>query len=71
MCDCKRGHINVDYFGRNVTIKVLHVEIYIDNLEWVLSLHGTVNKMKELKEIFEDKVVILGLMTWVCSKVLG
>jgi len=60
-CECKRGHINVDSFDKNVTIKILHVGIDLDNLEWVLSLPGTVKKVKELKQKFEEKVVILGV----------
>lgn len=40
-CECKRGHISVDSFVGNVTIKIILVGIDTDNLEWVLSFPGS------------------------------
>ncbi|XP_058754876.1 probable alpha,alpha-trehalose-phosphate synthase [UDP-forming] 11 [Vicia villosa] len=59
--ESKRGYIGLDYFGRNVTIKILPAGIHMGLLESVLSLPDTATRVKELKEEFEGKVVILGV----------
>lgn len=59
--ESKRGYIGVDYFGRNVTIKILPVGIHMGLLELVLSSSETAKRVKELKEEFEGKVLILGV----------
>ncbi|KAL3636337.1 putative alpha,alpha-trehalose-phosphate synthase [UDP-forming] 10 [Castilleja foliolosa] len=57
----KRGHIGLDYFGRTVYIKILPVGIHMGRQENVLNLPSTVEKVKEIKEIFKGKKVILGV----------
>lgn len=59
--ESKRGYIGVDYFGRNVTIKILPVGIHMGLLESVLSSSETAKRVKELKKEFEGKVLILGV----------
>ncbi|KAK4399733.1 putative alpha,alpha-trehalose-phosphate synthase [UDP-forming] 9 [Sesamum angolense] len=57
----KRGHIGLDYFGRTVYIKILPVGIHMGRLESVLDLPSTFNKVKEIREQFMDKKLILGV----------
>ncbi|CAI9092875.1 OLC1v1028227C1 [Oldenlandia corymbosa var. corymbosa] len=57
----KRGHIGLDYFGRTVYIKILPVGIHLGRLESVLNLPSTFDKVKEIRERFEGKKVILGV----------
>ncbi|CAL0325604.1 unnamed protein product [Lupinus luteus] len=59
--ESKRGYIGLDYYGRTVTIKILPVGIHMGQLESVLSLSETAKRVKELKEEYEGKVVILGV----------
>ncbi|KAK7329849.1 hypothetical protein VNO77_24030 [Canavalia gladiata] len=59
--ESKRGYIGLDYYGRTVTIKILPAGIHMGLLESVLSLPQTASRVKELKEQFEGKVVILGV----------
>lgn len=57
----KRGHIGLDYFGRTVYIKILPVGIHVGRLKNVLNLPSTSAKVKELKERFMDKKLIVGI----------
>ncbi|XP_061347455.1 probable alpha,alpha-trehalose-phosphate synthase [UDP-forming] 11 isoform X2 [Gastrolobium bilobum] len=57
----RRGYIGLDYYGRTVTIKILPAGIHMGQLESVLSLPHTAFRVKELKEQFRGKVVILGV----------
>ncbi|XP_075496908.1 putative alpha,alpha-trehalose-phosphate synthase [UDP-forming] 9 [Primulina tabacum] len=59
--ESKRGHIGLDYFGRTVYIKILPVGIHMGRLESVLNLPSTCNKLKEIREQFQDKKLILGV----------
>ncbi|XP_073314614.1 probable alpha,alpha-trehalose-phosphate synthase [UDP-forming] 9 [Primulina huaijiensis] len=59
--ESKRGHIGLDYFGRTVYIKILPVGIHMGRLESVLNLPSTCNKVKEIREQFQDKKLILGV----------
>ncbi|XP_073033360.1 probable alpha,alpha-trehalose-phosphate synthase [UDP-forming] 9 [Primulina eburnea] len=59
--ESKRGHIGLDYFGRTVYIKILPVGIHMGRLESVLNLPSTCNKVKEIREQFRDKKLILGV----------
>ncbi|KZV45016.1 putative alpha,alpha-trehalose-phosphate synthase [Dorcoceras hygrometricum] len=59
--ESKRGHIGLDYFGRTVYIKILPVGIHMGRLESVLNLPSTCNKVKEIREQFKDKKLILGV----------
>lgn len=57
----KRGYIELDYYGRTVSIKILPVGIHMGQLESVLSLPDTAEKVKELREKYEGKIVMLGV----------
>ncbi|XP_027329192.1 probable alpha,alpha-trehalose-phosphate synthase [UDP-forming] 9 isoform X2 [Abrus precatorius] len=57
----RAGYIGLDYYGRTVTIKILPAGIHMGLLESVLSLPQTASRVKELREQFEGKVVILGI----------
>lgn len=59
--ESKRGYIGLDYYGRTVTIKILPVGIHMGQLESVLSLPQTGDRIKELKKQYEGKIVILGV----------
>ncbi|KAL8129698.1 hypothetical protein V2J09_018853 [Rumex salicifolius] len=57
----RRGYIGLEYYGRTVSIKILPVGIHMGQLQSLLSLPETANKVKELKEEFPGKVVIVGV----------
>ncbi|KAL6505550.1 putative alpha,alpha-trehalose-phosphate synthase 9 UDP-forming [Orobanche hederae] len=57
----KRGHIGIDYFGRTVYIKILPVGIHMGRQENVLNLPSTCEKVKEIRQQFKDKKIILGV----------
>ncbi|KAF5746622.1 putative trehalose-6-phosphate synthase [Tripterygium wilfordii] len=59
--ESKRGHIGLDYFGRTVYIKILPVGIHMGRLESVLNLPSTSAKVKEIKDHFNGKKIILGI----------
>lgn len=59
--ESKRGYIGLEYYGRTVSIKILAVGIHMGQLESALSLPETAEKVRELKEQFEGKVVMLGV----------
>ncbi|KAH6822391.1 trehalose-phosphatase/synthase 9 [Perilla frutescens var. hirtella] len=59
--ESKRGHIGLDYFGRTVFIKILPVGIHMGRLESVLNLPSTLNKVREIRDKFKDKKIILGV----------
>ncbi|KAL6191521.1 hypothetical protein ACLB2K_037911 [Fragaria x ananassa] len=57
----KRGYMGLQYYGRIVSIKMLPMGIHMGQLQSVLSLGVTTEKVKALKEKFEGKIVILGV----------
>ncbi|TXG60922.1 hypothetical protein EZV62_012285 [Acer yangbiense] len=59
--ESKRGYIGLDYYGRTVSIKIQPIGIHMGQLESVLSMEETAVKVKELKERFDGKFVILGV----------
>ncbi|KAK2646486.1 hypothetical protein Ddye_021681 [Dipteronia dyeriana] len=59
--ESKRGYIGLDYYGRTVSIKIQPVGIHMVQLQSVLSMEETAVKVKELKERFDGKFVILGV----------
>ncbi|KAK7388450.1 hypothetical protein VNO78_23266 [Psophocarpus tetragonolobus] len=59
--ESKRGYIGLDYYGRTVTIKILPAGIHMGRFESFLSLPHTASRIKELKEQFKGKFVILGV----------
>lgn len=57
----KRGYIGLEYYGRTVSIKILPVGIHMGQLQSVLSLSETEEKVRELREKFKGKFVMLGV----------
>ncbi|KVI11741.1 Glycosyl transferase, family 20 [Cynara cardunculus var. scolymus] len=57
----KRGYIGLDYYGRTVSIKILPVGIHMGQIESMKSSDQTAKKVKELKKMYERKIVILGV----------
>lgn len=57
----KRGYIGLDYYGRTVTIKILPAGIHMGQLQSILSRDEIVEKVRELRERFEGKLVMLGV----------
>lgn len=57
----KRGYIGLDYYGRTVSIKILSAGIHMGQIESVMSLPDTASKVKELKENYDGKIVMLGV----------
>ncbi|KAF6169283.1 hypothetical protein GIB67_013713 [Kingdonia uniflora] len=57
----KRGYIGLEYFGRTVNIKILPVGVHMGRLESVLNLSSTASKVKEIREQFAGKMLILGV----------
>lgn len=59
--ESKRGYIGLEYYGRTVSIKILPAGIHMGQLESVMSMSETSDKVLELKRRFEGKVVLLGV----------
>lgn len=57
----KRGYIELEYYGRTVSVKILPVGIHMDQIESVKSLAETGDKVKELVERYRGKIVMLGV----------
>ncbi|VAH88383.1 unnamed protein product [Triticum turgidum subsp. durum] len=61
--ESKRGHICLEYYGRTVSIKILPVGVYMEQLNAVLALPETEAKVAELMETYtgNGRVVMLGV----------
>lgn len=59
--ESKRGYIGLEYNGRTVSIKILPVGVHMGRLESVLNLRCTFDKVKEIKEKFRGKKLIIGV----------
>ncbi|KAK6942386.1 Glycosyl transferase, family 20 [Dillenia turbinata] len=59
--ESKRGYIGLDYFGRTVSIKILPVGVHMGQLQSVMASSDTAEKVQELKQQFEGKIVLLGI----------
>ena len=57
----KRGYIGLDYHGRTITFKILPVGVHMGHLQWLLSHDDTAQKVKELKDEFRGKTVLLSV----------
>nr|POE70033.1 putative alpha,alpha-trehalose-phosphate synthase [udp-forming] 11 [Quercus suber] len=57
----KRGYIGLDYHGRTITVKILPVGVHMGHLQRDLSHDETAKMVKELKERYNGKIVMLGL----------
>ncbi|KAK7407700.1 hypothetical protein VNO78_09719 [Psophocarpus tetragonolobus] len=61
--ESKRGYIGIEYYGRTVSIKILPVGIHLGQLQSVLRLPQTEEKVCELIRQFSDKgrTLLLGV----------
>lgn len=57
----KRGYIGLDYYGRTVGIKILPTGIHMGQIQFVMSMPGTVAKVEELRRDYSGKIVLLGV----------
>ncbi|XP_010525747.1 PREDICTED: probable alpha,alpha-trehalose-phosphate synthase [UDP-forming] 11 isoform X2 [Tarenaya hassleriana] len=59
--ESKRGYIGVEYFGRTVSIKILPVGIHMGQIESIMASRELTDKVKELRQTFQGKTVMLGV----------
>ncbi|KAJ0105658.1 hypothetical protein Patl1_18002 [Pistacia atlantica] len=59
--ESQQGHIGLEYLGRTIYIKILHVGIHIGRLESALNHPSSSVKVKEIQEQFKGKKIILGV----------
>ncbi|WCJ42422.1 Alpha alpha-trehalose-phosphate synthase [UDP-forming] 6 [Euphorbia peplus] len=59
--ESKRGYLGLDYFGRTVSIKILPAGIHMGQLETLLNMDSTAKLVRELKEKYEGKIVMVGV----------
>lgn len=61
--ESKRGYIGLEYYGRTVSIKILPVGIHMGQLQSVLSLTETEQKVSQLIKQYcgQDRVMLLGV----------
>ncbi|XP_068669780.1 alpha,alpha-trehalose-phosphate synthase [UDP-forming] 5-like [Aristolochia californica] len=57
----KRGYIELEYYGRTVSIKILPVGIHLGQLKSVMDLPETEAKIADLSDQFKDWIVLLGV----------
>lgn len=57
----KRGYIGLEYYGRTVGIKIMPVGIHMGHIESMKKIADKELKLKELKQQFEGKTVLLGV----------
>lgn len=57
----KRGYIGLEYYGRTVSIKILPVGIHMGQLQSVMELPETENRVAELRNQFKGRSVLLGV----------
>ncbi|KAJ7956261.1 putative Trehalose-6-phosphate synthase [Quillaja saponaria] len=59
--ESKRGYIGLEYFGRTIYIKILPVGIHMGRLESSLNHPSSSVKVKEIRDQFKGKKLILGV----------
>ncbi|KAE8711230.1 Alpha,alpha-trehalose-phosphate synthase 6 [Hibiscus syriacus] len=59
--ESNRGHIALEYYGRPVTIKILPAGIHMGQLGSVISEENTIRMVKELKDRYEGKILMIGV----------
>jgi trehalose 6-phosphate synthase/phosphatase len=59
--ESKRGYIGLEYYGRTVGIKILPVGIHMEQLKVGLSLPDTEWRIRELRDEFKGRTVLLGV----------
>ncbi|KAG0501963.1 hypothetical protein HPP92_002035 [Vanilla planifolia] len=56
-----RGYIELDYYGRTVSIKILPAGIHMVRLQKLLSLQETESMLAGIKEQFRNRTLLLGV----------
>lgn len=61
--ESKRGYMGIEYYGRTISIKILPVGIHMGQLQSVLRLQKTEEKVSELIKEFHDRdrIMLLGV----------
>ncbi|KAL5813923.1 hypothetical protein ACOSQ4_024564 [Xanthoceras sorbifolium] len=59
--ESKRGYIGIEYLGRTIYIKILPVGVHMGRLESALNHPSSSIKLKEIREQFRGKKLILGV----------
>ncbi|KAL0404470.1 UNVERIFIED_CONTAM: putative alpha,alpha-trehalose-phosphate synthase [UDP-forming] 11 [Sesamum radiatum] len=57
----QEGYIGLDYYGRTVSIKILPMGIHMGQIQSIMSLPDTADKVKQLKKKYDGKIVLLGV----------
>ncbi|KAJ7981595.1 putative Trehalose-6-phosphate synthase [Quillaja saponaria] len=57
----KRGYLGLEYYGRTISIKIMPVGVHMGRIESVMRMSDEENKVRELKQQFEGKTVLLGV----------
>ncbi|XP_073526422.1 uncharacterized protein [Phyllobates terribilis] len=57
----KRGYIGLEYYGRNVSIKIMPVGVHMGQIQTVLQVGDEERRMQEVARQFEGKTVLLGI----------
>ncbi|CAB4303693.1 unnamed protein product [Prunus armeniaca] len=57
----KRGYLGLEFYGRTIRIKIMPVGIHMDWIESVMKVADEESKMRELKQKFQGKTMLLGV----------
>ncbi|KAJ1441867.1 Trehalose-phosphatase [Sesbania bispinosa] len=57
----KRGYLGLEYYGRTISIKIMPVGIHMGRIESVMRTADEECKVRELKQQFEGKTILLGV----------
>ncbi|EXB92374.1 putative alpha,alpha-trehalose-phosphate synthase [UDP-forming] 7 [Morus notabilis] len=57
----KRGYLGLDYYGRNIGIKIMPVGVHMGRIQSVMKVVHEEHRLRELKQQFEGKIVLLGI----------
>ncbi|WJX50762.1 putative alpha,alpha-trehalose-phosphate synthase [UDP-forming] 7, variant 2 [Trifolium repens] len=57
----KRGYLGLEYYGRTISIKIMPVGIQLGRIESVMRMADEECKVRELKQQFEGKTILLGI----------
>ncbi|CAL0303835.1 unnamed protein product [Lupinus luteus] len=57
----KRGYLGLEYYGRTISIKIMPVGIHMGRIESVMRMADEESKVREIKQQFEGKTILLGV----------
>ncbi|KAF1896554.1 hypothetical protein Lal_00034252 [Lupinus albus] len=57
----KRGYLGLEYYGRTISIKIMPVGIHMGRIESVMRMADEESKVREIKQKFEGKTILLGV----------